>query len=86
LAINKASFGPDHPSVAIHVNKLGAVLRALGDLAGVRAAFERALQIFEAHLGAVHPSTQMVQRSLEVLAQGRPLGMNALISPAGMRG
>ena len=38
---------PDHPDVAIDVNNLGSVLRALGGLAGARKAFERALRIFQ---------------------------------------
>ena len=53
--IDEASFGPDHPNVARDVNNLGAVLQALGDLAGARAAFERALAIFERVLGPDHP-------------------------------
>jgi Tetratricopeptide repeat len=54
------------------VNNLGLMLRALGDLSGARAAYQRALRIFEAHLGGAHPSTQTVQRNLEALALGRP--------------
>ena len=47
LKIDEASFGPDHPKVAIRVNNLGRVLQDLGDLARAKAAFERALEIFE---------------------------------------
>ena len=47
LAIDEASFGPDHPNVATDVNNLGTVLRDLGDLGRARAAFERALEIDE---------------------------------------
>ena len=38
------------------VNNLGSVLRDLGDLAGARAAFERALTIDEAAYGPDHPT------------------------------
>ncbi|HEX6112455.1 MAG TPA: tetratricopeptide repeat protein [Geminicoccaceae bacterium] len=70
LRIDEASFGPDHPHVAIRVNNLGSVLRALGDLAGARAAFERALPIFERVLGPDHPSTRTVRGNLDSLGNG----------------
>jgi hypothetical protein len=37
-------------------NHLGTVLRELGDLAGARTKYERALEIGQAILGADHPS------------------------------
>ncbi len=37
--------GPDHPRVAIRVNNLGSVLKALGDLQEARKCYERALNI-----------------------------------------
>ena len=61
------SFGPDHPNVAIRVNNLGLVLQDLGDLAGARAAFERALAIFERVLGPDHPSTRIARGNLKSL-------------------
>jgi Tfp pilus assembly protein PilF len=48
LGIDEAAYGPDHPMVANRVNNLGSVLQDLGDLAGARAHFERALGIDEA--------------------------------------
>ncbi|TDJ67611.1 MAG: tetratricopeptide repeat protein, partial [Proteobacteria bacterium] len=39
----------------------------LGDLDGARAAYERALEIFEKRLGPEHPDTQMVKKHLESL-------------------
>jgi tetratricopeptide (TPR) repeat protein len=56
LKIDEASFGPDHPNVAIDVNNLGMVMKALGDLPGARAAYERALKIVEASFGPDHPN------------------------------
>ena len=49
------SYGPDHPNVAIRLNNLGRVLQDQGDLAGARAAFERALAIDERVHGPDHP-------------------------------
>ena len=45
LKIDEAAFGPDHPNVAIDVNNLGGVMQDLGDLAGARVMYERALEI-----------------------------------------
>ena len=41
--------------MAIRVGNLGTVLYELGDLAGAKAAYERALQIDEAAYGPDHP-------------------------------
>ncbi len=54
-ASGRRRLGPDHPQVASGVNNLGSVLQALGDLAGARAAFERALRIDERAYGPDHP-------------------------------
>ena len=53
--MDEAAYGPDHPNVARDVNDLGGVLRALGDLAGARNHYERALKIDEAVYGRDHP-------------------------------
>ncbi len=55
LDIGEATYGRDHPVVAIRVNNLGGVLRDLGDLEGARACYERALRIDEADYGPDHP-------------------------------
>jgi len=63
-----------NPNVAIQVNNLGLVLQDLGELAGARAAFERALRIFEKSLPPEHPYIRGVRGNLEVLeraARGR---------------
>lgn len=54
-------------NVATLVNNLGRVLQALGDLAGARAAFERALTIFQEILGEDHPNTVLVRNNLDLL-------------------
>ena len=43
------------------------MLQDLGDLAGAREAFERALGICEAMLGADHPNTRLVRENLASL-------------------
>jgi tetratricopeptide (TPR) repeat protein len=45
------------------------VLQALGDLAGARAAYERALKIRENSFGKEHPDVAVSLWSLGVLAQ-----------------
>jgi hypothetical protein len=70
LEIDEKSFGPDHPEVATDVNNLRSVLKDLGDLAGARAAFERALAIFERALGPDHPNTRTVRGNLDRLNGG----------------
>jgi hypothetical protein len=45
------------------------VLRELGDLAGARAAYERALGIFERFLPAGHPNIGRVRGNLERLRE-----------------
>ncbi len=49
-------LGADHEYVATIINNLGWVLQDLGDLAGAKAAFERALKIDEATYGPDHPN------------------------------
>jgi Flp pilus assembly protein TadD len=67
LAIFERVLGSDHPNVATLVNNLGMVLQYLGDLAGARAAYERALRIFEEFLPPEHPSIRTVRGNLEGL-------------------
>jgi Tfp pilus assembly protein PilF len=67
LAIDGAAFGPHHPNVATDLSNLGSVLQALGDLAGARAAYERALQIRREFLGENHPRTVVVRHKLHSL-------------------
>jgi len=50
------------------VNNLGSVLENLGDLAGARAAYERALAILEEFLPADHPHIRTVRDNLEQMS------------------
>jgi hypothetical protein len=56
LGIAEASFGLNHPEVAVHLNNLGGVLRTLVDLEGARLSYRRALEIDEATYGPNHPA------------------------------
>jgi tetratricopeptide (TPR) repeat protein len=61
--------GVEHPSVASAVNNLGLVLKALGDLVGARAAFERALAMGEAAFGPHHPNVALCLWNLGTVLQ-----------------
>ena len=51
----------------MHVNNLGMVLKNLRDLAGARAAFERALAVSETFLPPDHPQIRNVPSNLDAL-------------------
>ncbi|MEM9998770.1 MAG: FxSxx-COOH system tetratricopeptide repeat protein [Bacteroidota bacterium] len=55
LAIDRVTYGSNHPLVAIGLNNLGGVFKDLGDLPAAREAFERALAIDQATYGPDHP-------------------------------
>ncbi|MCA8992391.1 MAG: tetratricopeptide repeat protein [Planctomycetaceae bacterium] len=66
LAIDEASFGPDHSYVAIRLNNLALLLRDTNRLDEAEPLFRRALAINEASFGPAHPE---VARNLNNLAQ-----------------
>ena len=66
LAIDEASFGPDHPNVAIRLNNLAELLRATNRLAEAEPPMRRAVAIDEASFGPDHPT---VARDFNNLAQ-----------------
>jgi hypothetical protein len=55
LAIDEASYGAEHPNVAIRLNNLAALLKATNRLAEAEPLMRRALAIDEASYGAEHP-------------------------------
>ena len=67
LGIDEASFGPEHPSVAISLSNLGMVLKDLGDLAQARKLLQRSYKIFKATLGDEHPNTKTVYGNLRAV-------------------
>jgi tetratricopeptide (TPR) repeat protein len=54
LAIDEASYGPDHPTVAVRLNNLAELLRATNRLTEAEPLYRRALAIDEASLGPNH--------------------------------
>ena len=54
VAMMETTYGPEHPQVAIALDKLAPVLLALGDFSLARSTAERALKINETALGPHH--------------------------------
>jgi tetratricopeptide (TPR) repeat protein len=69
VIIAEKVYGRDHPVVAIRVNNLGGVLRALGDLHRVKECFERALAIDEEVYDMDHPSVGRDVNNLGLVLQ-----------------
>ena len=69
LEIDEASFGKEHPKVAIRLNNLAWLLQATKRLEEAKPLMRRALKIFEASLGPDHPSTQTVANNYSILRQ-----------------
>jgi tetratricopeptide (TPR) repeat protein len=70
LAIDAASYGADHPAVAVRLNNLAQTLHALNRLAEAESLMRRALTIDEASYGADHPSVARDLNNLASLLQG----------------
>ena len=56
LAIDEASFGNDHPNVAIRLNNLAQLLQATNRLGEAEPLMRRALAIDKASFGTDHPN------------------------------
>ena len=54
LKIAESALGSDHPTVAVYLNNLGAVLRTVGDFAEAKASYERAISIGQKTFGPDH--------------------------------
>lgn len=64
MKIDEAAFGSEHSNVATDLNNLGLVLKTLGDMAGARIAYERALKIDEVVHGPDHPDVATTLNNL----------------------
>ena len=80
LAIDEASFGPDHPDVATDLNNLAALLAATNRLAEAEPLYRRAVAINEASYGPDHPTVATtlnnqaeLLRATNRLAEAEPL-------------
>jgi tetratricopeptide (TPR) repeat protein len=69
LAIDEASYGDDHPNVAVDLNNLAALLLATNRLAEAEPLMRRALKIDEASYGDGHPNVAMDLNNLAQLLQ-----------------
>jgi len=69
LAINEASYGPDHPEVAGSLNNLAGLLQATNRLSEAEPLFRRALAINEASYGPDHPLVAICLNNLAALVQ-----------------
>ena len=78
LAIDKKSFGPEHPNVARGLNNLAGLLSATNRLAEAEPLYRRALAIDEKSFGPEHPKVATglnnlaaLLRATNRLAEGR---------------
>jgi tetratricopeptide (TPR) repeat protein len=69
LAIDEASFGPDHPDVARDLNNLALLLKATNRLSDAEPLYRRALAIDEASFGPDHPRVAIRLNNLARLLQ-----------------
>jgi tetratricopeptide (TPR) repeat protein len=85
LAIDEASFGADHPTIATDLNSLAQLLKATNRLAEAEPLMRRALALDEASFGADHPTVAIRLNNLALLlkdtnrlAEAEPLMRRAL--------
>jgi tetratricopeptide (TPR) repeat protein len=85
LAIDEASFGPNHPEVATRLNNLAGLLQATNRLPEAEPLMRRALAIAEASFGPDHPTVAndlnnlaALLRDTNRLSEAEPLMRRAL--------
>jgi tetratricopeptide (TPR) repeat protein len=85
LAIDEASFGPEHPQVASDLSNLAQLLQATNRLTEAEPLMQRALKIDTAHFGPEHPKVAIRLNNLarlfhatNRLAEAEPLMRHAL--------
>ncbi|MDF0649890.1 MAG: tetratricopeptide repeat protein [Nitrospira sp.] len=69
LAIDEASYGAEHPAVAIRLNNLALLLQAMNRLGEAEPLMKRALAIDGASYGAEHPRVAIALHNLTSLLQ-----------------
>ena len=69
LTIDEASFGRDHPDVAIDRNNLAQLLQATNRLGEAEPLMRRALTIDKASFGKEHPKVAICLNNLGQLLQ-----------------
>ncbi len=85
LKIDEASFGPEHPKVAIRLNNLAQLLKDTNRLEEAEPLMRRALKIDEASFGPEHPKVAirlnnfaLLLQATNRLAEAEPLMRRAL--------
>ncbi len=71
LEIREKILGPEHPEVAILLNRIGIVNFSLGEISTAEPLFKRALDILEKHLGPDHLIVTETLNNLSVLYRNR---------------
>src|SRR5205085_380647 len=86
LAIDEASYGPEHPNIAIRLNNLAKLLRATNRLCEAEPLHRRALAIDEKSYGPEHPDVAIDLNNLACLlkntnrlAEAEPLYRRAFV-------
>jgi len=69
LALDRASFGPDHPNVAVGLNNLALLLQATNRLAEAERLLRRALALDETSFGSDHSTVAIRLNNLAQLLQ-----------------
>ena len=78
LAIDEASYGLDHPEVAIRLNNLAALLQATNRLTEAEPLMRRAFVILLASLGLDHPNSQTILVNYRQILQDQGLSEEAI--------
>lgn len=65
-------MGLEHPEIAITMNNLALVLRAMGKIEAAQALFTQALSVFEKTVGAEHPNTMLCRQNAESVGYSPP--------------
>jgi tetratricopeptide (TPR) repeat protein len=84
LRIDEATYGPDHPTVAVRLSNLATVLQDLGHPEKAQPLLERALRIGEATHGPDHPTVAVRLSNLALVLQdlGHPEKAQPLLERA----
>ena len=93
LQIDEASYGPEHPNVAIDLNNLAQLLQTTNRLAEAEPLMRRALQIDEASYGPEHPNVArdlnnlaLLLKATNRLAEAEPLMRQGLMIEESSKG
>jgi hypothetical protein len=71
LAIDEASFGPEHPNVARDLNNLARLLQDTDRAADAEPRMRRAFVVVAQALGREHPTAKMVRGNYAELVRAQ---------------